>query len=81
MASRKVIPNRTRISRALGDVLRNYRKRSKLSQEELGEEVGLSTNYIGNLERGEYEVSLSTLNRIAKFFGLKLSEILKEAGY
>jgi transcriptional regulator with XRE-family HTH domain len=48
--------------------------------EAFAELLGLSKNYVGNVERGEYEISLSTLARVAKILGLKMSELLAEAG-
>lgn len=51
------------------------------SQERLAELADLSKNYIGNIERGEYEVTVSTLNRIAGALRLKTSELLSGAGY
>ena len=69
------------VALALGKVLRNERKRLGLSQEEFSELVSLSKNYIGNIERGEYEVSLSILHRIAKTLKRTASTLLSEAGY
>jgi len=43
--------------------------------------VDLSKNYIGNLEHGEHEVTISTLDKIAKALGKKASSLIKEAGF
>ena len=43
--------------------------------------VGLSKNYIGDLERGEKEPTISTLNKIALKLGRNASRIIKDAGY
>jgi transcriptional regulator with XRE-family HTH domain len=52
-----------------------------LSQEAFAERVGPSKNYVGNLERGEYDLNVSTLAETAKQFNLKASDLLREAGY
>jgi len=65
----------------LAKVLRVHRHALGLSQEAFAERVGLSKNYIGNLERGEYEPSVSALASIAQEFNLKASGLLLEAGY
>lgn len=82
MASpRRVKPNRTPVSRALATVLRRRRKELGLSQENFAGKAGLSTNYVGNIERGEYEISLSALLKIARILDTSISDILREAGY
>lgn len=66
---------------ALGKVLRARREAMKITQERFAEKVDLSKNYIGNLERGEYEVAISTLQKIATVLKTKPSELVREAGY
>ena len=66
---------------AIGKVLRAEREKLAVSQEQFAERVSLSKNYIGNIERGEYEVAISALDRIASALHAKASEIIREAGY
>ena len=66
---------------AIGEVLRSKRQALDVSQEQFAERVSLSKNYIGNIERGEHEVAISALDRIATALRTKASEILREAGY
>ncbi len=49
-----------------GETLRKIRVRKGLSQEALAEKTGLSRNYIGNIERGEYSVTVKNTVKIAK---------------
>lgn len=51
-----------------------------LSQEKLAELASLSKNYIGNVERGEYDVTVSALHRIAKGVGQRGADLLATAG-
>ena len=78
---KKRSPRKTKTALAVAKVLRVHRHALGLSQEAFAERVDLSKNYIGNLERGEYEPSVSTLARAAKQFNLKASDLLREAGY
>lgn len=48
-----------------GRVLRELRKKAKLTQEQLGFEAELERNYISMLERGERQPTLSTLMKLA----------------
>ena len=66
---------------ALGQVLRAKREGMKVTQERFAETVDLSKNYIGNIERGEYEVAISTLQKIATALKTKASDLVREAGY
>lgn len=62
-------------------MLRRHREKAHLTQERFAELVDLSKNYVGNLERGEYEISISKLQQIAQALKLKASDIVREAGY
>ena len=66
---------------AIGEVLRARREAMALSQEQFAERVALSKNYVGNVEREEYEVAIRTLAQIARALETKASEIIHEAGY
>ena len=72
--------NKSEIALAIGKQVYAQRQALGLSQERFAELVGLSKNYIGNLERGEYEVSVATLNQISRALGSKASALLASAG-
>jgi transcriptional regulator with XRE-family HTH domain len=63
--------------RILGDNLRRYRKRAKLTQEKLAEKVGLSTVFISLLENGWRTASLDTLLNMARVLKVELSELVR----
>lgn len=46
---------------SIGNNIRKFRLMKKIRQEDLAEKVGLSTNYVGAIERGEKIPSLDTL--------------------
>ena len=52
--------------RRFGDNLRKIRLDKNLSQQQLALEADLSKNQIGNIERGEVNITLSSIMAIAK---------------
>lgn len=64
------------LSRQIGERLRIARKEKGLSQEELGNHSDLHPTYIGQLERGEKNITLETLDKILSSLGIKLNEFL-----
>lgn len=52
--------------KAIGWRMRKERESLKLTREKFAEIIDLSTLYVGQLERGERQMSLSTLVKVAK---------------
>jgi transcriptional regulator with XRE-family HTH domain len=48
-----------------GKRVRELRKRKGYSQEELADKAGLHRTYIGSIERGEQNVSIDNIDKIA----------------
>jgi transcriptional regulator with XRE-family HTH domain len=63
------------IKKLIGDRIRDLRKKMGLSQEELGWKAKLHYTYVGAVERGEKNVSVITLSKIAKGLGTSVNEI------
>ncbi|MGD0433691.1 MAG: helix-turn-helix transcriptional regulator [Acetobacteraceae bacterium] len=61
-----------------GDRVREARKNLGLSQEELAHACSLDRTYIGGVERGERNISLINIHRIAAALHIKPSELLKD---
>jgi transcriptional regulator with XRE-family HTH domain len=61
----------------VGKNIQKIRKSKNLSQEELGEMLGLTRNYIGLLERGERNPSLKTLIQIAFVLQIPLKALFE----
>jgi len=57
--------------------LKKLREEAGLTQEELGEAVGLSSEYISLLEAGKRTPSIIALNRISKYFQKNVSYFLE----
>lgn len=60
----------------LAENVRSYRKEHGLSQEELADLCDLHRTYIGSVEREERNVSLSTLEVLARALGVSIPELL-----
>ncbi|WP_199507035.1 MULTISPECIES: helix-turn-helix domain-containing protein [unclassified Psychrobacter] len=60
-----------------GQRVRGLRKERELSQEQLAELTGLHRNYVGMIERGERNPSLSNIEKFAKAFDMSISELMK----
>ena len=58
------------------ELLRDERKRQKLTQQQLGERIGKKREYISALEQGQTDMQLSTFMLIANALGLKFSLIV-----
>lgn len=52
------------ISFRLGEMLREERKKAKLTQEQLAEKTGTKKSYISRIEAGKSDIQLSTFYRI-----------------
>ena len=53
------------LQRAVGNNLRDYRKARGLSQETFAEVIGFHRTYVGGLERGERNLTLRNVEKIA----------------
>ena len=60
----------------LGDKMRAYRKQAGLSQEKLAEKADLHHNFIGEVERGNMEISLTSMLKIAKALKVKVRDLV-----
>ena len=60
-----------------GKRLRELRDERNLTQSELAEMIGLSTNFIGMVERGERNTSVDKIFKIANAFDITLAEFFK----
>lgn len=54
-----------------GDQVRKLRKRKGLSQEALAFEAELDRTYVGGVERGERNISILNILKIARALGVK----------
>ena len=62
--------------KVLGENIRTHRRNMQWSQEKLAEKSDLHRNYIGDIERGEENVSVDALMRIATALKVSLTDLV-----
>ena len=68
------------IAKIIGQRIRNYRTQKGLSQEKLAELAGCHPTYMGQLERGEKNATLESVEKIASAMDISLSELFDKLG-
>ncbi len=66
------------VLQAFGRRVRQLRSNLGLSQEQFAERCGLHRTYIGAIERGERNVSLLNIEKIAIALGVKIVDLFVE---
>ena len=66
--------------KALGEAVRARRLALGLSQEALADAAGLDRSHMGKIERGERNVTLLNVLRIAAALNASAANVLREAG-
>ena len=68
------------IAKIIGQRIRNYRTQKGLSQEKLAELAGCHPTYIGQLERGEKNATLESVEKITSAMDVSLSQLFDKLG-
>lgn len=66
--------------KALGDAIRVLRTKKGISQETLATDAGIDRSYMGGIERGEHNLALINLVKVADALGVSLKELMGKAG-
>ena len=72
-----MIPQNSSLRKRFAHNLRKIRLERELSQEALADLAGLHRTYIGSVERGERNISIDNIERLAKALDCKVTELLK----
>ena len=65
------------IHKKLGKRIAELRKKRGFSQEAFAHECGFHRSYMGAVERGEKNITLAMVNKVAKALKISLAEIFK----
>ena len=68
------------LSKLIGERIRKNRKAQHLSQKELAERSGFHPAYIGQLERGEKNATLDSVQGICAGLGIPMEQLFVGAG-
>ena len=66
------------INEDVGRQIRLFREKKGWTQEELAFEADLHRAYVGQIERGEKNIGVQNLEKIAKVLNVKMSKLLGE---
>ena len=67
------------LTKALGRVIRDRRRERGLSQEQFGELAGMHRTYVGMVERGEKNITLTNIVKVGQALEIPASELLRLA--
>lgn len=71
------MPKKRDILKRFGARVRELRLEKGLSQEKFAGKCGLDRTYLGSVERGERNIALRNIEKIAKAFGKSAAELMK----
>jgi len=63
-------------NKRLGANMRRIREEKSLLQKDFAKKVGLDAAYLSNIENGKMNVTIATLEKIAKALGVQLKELM-----
>ena len=66
------------IQKQLGATVRSLRRKRKLTQDVFAERAGLHRAHVGEIERGESNVTLQTLKIIADTLGVRIVDLVRK---
>ena len=81
MVKKKLRQSSRELTQVLADNIRTYRKGKQISQEELADLCNLHRTYVGSVERGERNVTLSTLETFAAALRVSVPQLLTERAF
>ena len=77
MLSWRTVPKAENYLMLLGATIREERSRAGFSQERLAEKAELHPNYLGRVERGEEQISLAALVRVARALKIQVHDLTR----
>ncbi|WP_197046692.1 helix-turn-helix domain-containing protein [Oceanobacillus salinisoli] len=63
------------INKYVGNKIREYRRKNRLNQTQLGEKIGVKQNTIAGYERGESELNYENLHKLANVFEIGIGDL------
>ena len=72
-----LVMNMQEISKKLGENLKKVRAKKKLSQGDIARALEVDKGYISNIESGNKNPTLATIQRLADALGVSADELIK----
>jgi len=72
------MPSKSNLQKIIGKNLSRIRKEKKMSQETLANLADIDRTYIGYIENGKYNITISKLQQIAEALDVSLNELINE---
>jgi len=72
------VPSKPQYRRIVGQTIRAYRTRAGITIEKLAEQADLHHNFIGEVERGNYDISIGSLVKIAKALDVRVRDLVSD---
>jgi transcriptional regulator with XRE-family HTH domain len=66
------------VQKRLGATIRGLRRKRKLTQDVFAERSGLHRAHVGEIERGESNVTIQTLKIIADTLGVRIVDLVRK---
>jgi transcriptional regulator with XRE-family HTH domain len=73
-------PKKSAVCIAFGGAVRSFRREQRYSQERFADHASIDRSYYGAIERGEVNVSLDTIVKLAKALNVSGATLLARAG-
>jgi transcriptional regulator with XRE-family HTH domain len=64
---------------AFGSAVRRRRERLKISQDKFADQIGMHRAYYSSIERGERNLTLRLIARVARGLNVRVSELMVDA--
>ena len=71
------MPSVPRHRQNLGKRIRLYRKLNRFTQEKLAEKAELAPSYVSDVERGQVNISVDAVQRIARALKIRLRDLFE----
>ena len=68
---------KTETTLRIGNRIKSLRSSRKLSQAQVAEASGVSSKYLGEVERGEANISIELIGRIARALSVPMTDIME----
>ena len=65
---------------SVGDNIKKIREQKELTQQQIAELISMHRSNYSKIESGQREISVEALNKIARFFGMSIDQIVNFDG-